>query len=267
MVASSSPRRFEPYCARRSCPGPWTSRPPQYLRFQHLLGTTTFHEGIRLLPAATVGTFSLRSGNWSMRKYWDWDHIAQRPEMTFDEATEEASTLLRGAVQTMSRGALRPGVFLSGGLDSRALVGFLAESHPAPATATFGVAESRDVYYAARIARAVGSRHHWFDLPDGRSDARQPRSALYAYRGLPRLGSHARHGHSAALREVLNINLTAGTAAPSWATQTAPTPSSMSSRPRGAGGARLRGLVRSSAWPGLTRSQERLLYARRSPGC
>jgi asparagine synthase (glutamine-hydrolysing) len=33
---------------------------------------------------------------------------------------------------------------------------------------TYGAKNCRDVYYAERIARAVGSDHHWIDLPDGR---------------------------------------------------------------------------------------------------
>ncbi len=235
----------------------------QYLRFQHLLGTTTFHDGIRLLPAATVGTFSLRSGNWSMRRYWDWDHIAQRPEMTFDEATEEASTLLRGAVQTMSRGALRPGVFLSGGLDSRALVGFLAETHPAPATATFGAAESRDVYYASRIARAVGSRHHWFDFPDGRWVLDNLDLHFALTEGFHSWVHMHGMGMLPALREVLDVNLTG------WDGGTVmghpDSANAILNRPPDHAALEAMvfdGLTRSYTWPGLTESEERLLYAR-----
>jgi len=34
-------------------------------------------------------------------------------------------------------------------------------------SANYGVANCRDVYYARRVARVVGSDHHWFDLPNG----------------------------------------------------------------------------------------------------
>lgn len=140
----------------------------EYLRFQHLLESNTFHEGIELLPPASVGRFEIPSGRWTVQRYWDWDDIPSRPEITLEEAVGEVAARLRAAVRVRSSGDLRPCVFLSGGLDSRTLLGFLTEDHPAPHTATFGVRDSRDVYYAGRIAKAVGAKHHWFDLPNGR---------------------------------------------------------------------------------------------------
>jgi asparagine synthase (glutamine-hydrolysing) len=140
----------------------------QFFRFQQLLETTTFHEGIEQFPYATLAEFDLNSGQWTQRRYWDWDHIAARPEVTFNQAVEELGARLRDAVQELSSDALRPGVFLSGGLDSRAILGFMTPRATPIVTATFGVRESRDVYYAERIAAKMGSQHHWFDLSDGR---------------------------------------------------------------------------------------------------
>ena len=140
----------------------------EYFRFQQLLGDKTFHEDVHLFPYGSVALFDLRENTWSIQRYWDWDQIPYRPEVSFDEAVVEVGRLLRGAVEHMTEDDLRPGVFLSGGLDSRTLLGFVSPRQPPPVSAAFGVRNSRDVYYAEQVARAVGSRHYWFDLPDGR---------------------------------------------------------------------------------------------------
>jgi asparagine synthase (glutamine-hydrolysing) len=137
----------------------------EYMRFQHLLGDKTFFENIQLLPSASLLTYDLSTASCSIKPYWTFDDIPYRPDVSFDEAVEEAGRLLRRAVQRLSSDTHRLGVYLSGGLDSRTILG-LIERRPV-VSLTYGMRNCRDVYYARRIARAVGSDHHWFDLPDG----------------------------------------------------------------------------------------------------
>jgi asparagine synthase (glutamine-hydrolysing) len=137
----------------------------QYVRFQHLLGERTFFEDIQLLPNASLLIYDLSAASCSVKPYWTFDDIPYRPEVSFDEAVEEAGRLLRRTVQRLSGDAYRPGVYLSGGLDSRTILG-MVERRPV-ISLTYGTQNCRDVYYARRIAKAVGSDHHWFDLPDG----------------------------------------------------------------------------------------------------
>ncbi len=139
----------------------------EYTRFQHLLETRTFHQGVERFPYGSVGVFDLNDGSWRVERYWDWDQIAFQPNITREEAVREGGRRLREAVEVRTQDTLRPGVFLSGGLDGRSIVGMMPPGKPL-VTATFGQARARDVIYAAMIARAAGSRHHWFDLPDGR---------------------------------------------------------------------------------------------------
>lgn len=137
----------------------------QYVRFQQLLGDRTWLEDVRLLPPATILRFRLHDGNLRADRYWDWNHIPDNPTITFNEAVEETTRRFQAAVDAMSAPPLRVGVYLSGGLDSRAILGFLREP---PVTLTFGDPRSRDVVYAAELARRAGSRHRWFPLRDGR---------------------------------------------------------------------------------------------------
>jgi asparagine synthase (glutamine-hydrolysing) len=137
----------------------------QYMRFQLFLGDRTFFESIKILPGGSVLTFETGSRRLAIRKYWTYDAVPSRPDISYPEAVAETGRLLRRAVSGLSGDQHRPGVFLSGGIDSRIILG-LIERRPL-ATMTYGHKASRDVRYAQKIAAALGSDHHHHDLPDG----------------------------------------------------------------------------------------------------
>lgn len=138
----------------------------QYVRFQQVVGRRTFHEGIQMFRYATVATFSLDDGTWQEFPYWDFDQIPDLHHVTFDEAVVEAGRLFRKAIEKRTSDALRPGVFLSGGMDGRLISGMMVQSGKKPVTAGFGREMSRDVQYGRRIAAALGTQHLWFDMPN-----------------------------------------------------------------------------------------------------
>ncbi len=137
----------------------------QYMRFQHLYGDRTFFEDIRLLPPASILTYDLSSRQAKIEKYWSYAEIPYRPNVTFEEAVEETGQRLRRAVHRAIGGNQRHGVYLSGGLDSRTLLGLADQKHMV--SITYGEKNCRDVFYAERIAKAAGSDHYWVDLPNG----------------------------------------------------------------------------------------------------
>jgi asparagine synthase (glutamine-hydrolysing) len=140
----------------------------EYIRFQHLLADRTFFENVRLLPNGSVLSFDVRLGRLTLRRYWDFDRIPSLPaQLTFDEAVDEAGRLLRQSVERRLEGPGRVGVYLSGGLDSRVILGMIGRQRMPVPTVTFGRSGSRDVVYAGRIARAMGSDHHWFEWGTG----------------------------------------------------------------------------------------------------
>jgi len=136
----------------------------QYMRFQHLLGSRTFLEDVTLLPPASVLTFQPGGAQPELHTYWTFSDLPYEPGIQLPEAAEEVGRLLRLAVRHRSEDRLRPGVSLSGGLDSRTILGMI-DRRPV-ASITYGSPNCRDVILAARIASAVGSDHHWFDLSD-----------------------------------------------------------------------------------------------------
>jgi asparagine synthase (glutamine-hydrolysing) len=137
----------------------------QYVRFQHLLGARTFFEDIQLLPSASLLQYDLTTGIYNVKPYWSFADIPYRSEITLQEAAEEVGMLLQHAVRRLSGDKYKPGVYLSGGLDSRTILG-MTERRPI-VSLTFGTHNCRDVQYARRIATVIGSDHHWFDLHNG----------------------------------------------------------------------------------------------------
>ena len=142
----------------------WTAL-AQYMRFQHLLGDRTFFEDIKVLPSASLLIYDWPTASVQIKSYWSFADIHYRPEVSFDEAAEETGRLFRKAVQRLSSDVYQPGLYLSGGLDSRAILGMI--EHRPVFSLTYGMSNCRDVHYAQRVAQTVGSDHHWFDLPNG----------------------------------------------------------------------------------------------------
>jgi asparagine synthase (glutamine-hydrolysing) len=138
----------------------------EYVRFQVLLGARTWIENVRVLPPASLLRYQPARNGLCISRYWDWDAIDTRPTITFGEAVEECIRLFQRAVNAMTVPPHRVGVYLSGGLDGRMMLGFIDGRVPAP-TLTFGVPDCRDVVYAAELARRAGSEHHWFPFHDG----------------------------------------------------------------------------------------------------
>jgi asparagine synthase (glutamine-hydrolysing) len=141
----------------------------EYVRFQHLLGDKTFFEELRLLPNASLLRYNVDADRLMIQSYWDFSQLPQLPaSLTFRDAVEEAGRLLESAVHRLTQGDHRFGVYLSGGLDSRAILGLIDRDRLPITTITYGLQGCRDVAYARRISAAVGTDHHYFEVPDGK---------------------------------------------------------------------------------------------------
>jgi asparagine synthase (glutamine-hydrolysing) len=138
----------------------------EYVRFQQLLGEKTWLEDVHLLPPATVLRYEMAHDALTLTRYWDWDQIGWQPPMHFAEAVDEASRRFQAAIDAMISGPLRPGIFLSGGLDGRIILAFTHGRKQVP-TVTFGAPGSRDAVFATQLAQRAGVPHRWFPLQDG----------------------------------------------------------------------------------------------------
>ncbi len=139
----------------------------QFVRFQQALSDRTWLEEVRLLPPASLLRYRPDDDRLMLEKYWDWNDIGWQSSITFGEAVEGCVAVFQRAIDTMTQPPHRLGIFLSGGLDGRAILGFTRPSVPVT-TVTYGAEGCRDVVYAARLARIARRPHKWVPFEDGR---------------------------------------------------------------------------------------------------
>jgi asparagine synthase (glutamine-hydrolysing) len=129
----------------------------QLLSFGHLLGETTLHAAIRLVPAGSWLTYDAAADTVTVQSY-----VASTEEPTAGSDAEWLELIDGRAVAAVRRacaggGAL--GLSLSGGLDARTILGLA----PAGATMTcvsLGIPGSIDHRAARALADRAGQRHY-----------------------------------------------------------------------------------------------------------
>ena len=132
-----------------------------YLFYGYVPDPYTIYRGVSRLAAGHVLT--LRRGANALRPRRWYALRQQESEGLSPEAAGRATMgLLDEAVAEQRLADVPLGAFLSGGIDSSALVTVMAEQGPPPLTCTVGFddAEADEREAAATLARALGTRHH-----------------------------------------------------------------------------------------------------------
>ncbi len=134
----------------------------------------TFYRAIRALPAGSWLRVS-EAGLEGPRTFWRLEDAFGRIEPM--DAVESEARLREALVDSVRHHLVSDvpvGAFLSGGVDSSALVGLLAELHAGPVrtvTLSFDVAELDEARLAAEAARLYRTEHH--EVKIGIEDARE----------------------------------------------------------------------------------------------
>jgi asparagine synthetase B (glutamine-hydrolysing) len=135
----------------------------QVLQVGFPLGDRTLFPGVHLLPPASFATWD--RGALRIRRTWEPPPPAPGPAH-LDEAAEIMHAALAHAVPRALEPRLRTVLPLSGGLDSRALLGIL-RGHEPLCTLSYGHGHSRDRRYGLRLARIAGARPETLTLGPG----------------------------------------------------------------------------------------------------
>ncbi|MFY9643953.1 MAG: asparagine synthase (glutamine-hydrolyzing) [Terriglobales bacterium] len=148
-----------------------------YLAFGSVYEPWTIVEGIRAVPAGHCLT--LENGSLSSSEYWNPlppDFAAKSAPQSVRreaEAVSQLSAILRNAVMSHLVSDVPVGVFLSGGIDSSALVAVLAHNGVRANTFSlvFQEAEYNEGQYSREIARRFGTEHR--EIPVSEQDMLQ----------------------------------------------------------------------------------------------
>ena len=131
-----------------------------YLTYQYVPAPFTAFAGIRKLPPAHRLVFE--DGRATVSRYWSLS-FAAGPPISDDDAVAELRRRLRDAVRVRLMSEVPLGAFLSGGLDSSAVVALMAEFGRVK-TFSIGFEEEEwsEVAYARQVAERYGTDHHEF---------------------------------------------------------------------------------------------------------
>jgi asparagine synthase (glutamine-hydrolysing) len=159
-----------------------------YLSFMCVPAPLTAYREIRKLEPGH--SLRYRKGELKIQRYWQPD-FSQKLDISEHEAGERAIEILRDAVKVRLMSEVPLGAFLSGGIDSSAVVALMSEESSAPVkTFSIGFEEQdfSELHHARRVAEHVGADHHEFIV---RPDALEVLPILVEHYGEPYADSSA----------------------------------------------------------------------------
>jgi hypothetical protein len=119
----------------------------------------TLFENVEKLKPASVYTFT--KGRSRSTKYWDLASVLQRRADSPGDVLELADALC-DAVTTISRNFVRPVFDLTGGFDTRGILGAVLQAGLQPEFVVNGAPNDADVLTSKHIAREFGLKHQHF---------------------------------------------------------------------------------------------------------
>jgi asparagine synthase (glutamine-hydrolysing) len=159
-----------------------------YLAFMCVPAPLTAYRSIRKLEPGH--SLRWKKGETRIEKYWQ-PNFSKKLDIGEREAGEQAIEILRDAVKVRLMSEVPLGAFLSGGIDSSAVVALMSEVSSSPVkTFSIGFEEQdfSELHHARRVAEHVGAEHHEFIV---RPDALEVLPTLVEHYGEPFADSSA----------------------------------------------------------------------------
>jgi asparagine synthase (glutamine-hydrolysing) len=133
-----------------------------YLSYHYVPSPLSAFKGVEKLPPAHYLT--VQDGRMTVQRYWKLSY-AQKRRVSEDDAQAELLHRLREAVRLRLISDVPLGAFLSGGIDSSAIVALMAQLSDAPVkTFSIGFEEKdfNELPYARLVAERYATDHHEF---------------------------------------------------------------------------------------------------------
>lgn len=129
-----------------------------YLRYGTVHAPNTVIEHVKMLMPGH--TFWLTEDDYKLEKYWDINlNLNRKAEsQTYDEIKTEVRQRLCEAVKNRMQADVPYGAFLSGGIDSSAIVGLMSEVSSQPVK-TFSIAFNEKEYSESKYAKIIAEKY------------------------------------------------------------------------------------------------------------
>ena len=130
----------------------------EFLKFQRLFGEKTLDQTSKMIPTATVMTVDRQTLEIAKQKFWqpDFSKSADSLQVIASKLGDAICT----SINTRTEGVEKVGLLLSGGMDSRVVLGGFDTESP-PQTFTVGSYENNEVRVARELAAKSGAMHHF----------------------------------------------------------------------------------------------------------
>jgi asparagine synthase (glutamine-hydrolysing) len=136
-----------------------------YYAYQYVPAPMSAFRAVRKLPPATTLTF--RDGRASLEQYWQLDYARKQSATHPEDLHEQVRTAIDAAVRRRMIADVPLGAFLSGGIDSSAVVAVMAAASSDPVK-TFSIGFEQRAFdelpHARRVAELFGTDHHEFTV-------------------------------------------------------------------------------------------------------
>ena len=133
----------------------------EYLMYQSVYAPQTIVKNIFQLPAGSFGMFA--NSEFRIRSYWQIEKNRTNEEFKDEKAVKaKVKDLLLGSIERRMISDVRLGAFLSGGIDSSAVVALMSAVSEQPVdtfSVTFGEKEFDESRYSNLIAKKFNTRH------------------------------------------------------------------------------------------------------------
>ena len=138
-----------------------------FLKYHYVPTPKTIFQNIHKLPAGHYLTLA-EGGLPEVREYWDV-HFTGAFAGSLDDAVDELLALLRDATRLRMIADVPLGAFLSGGVDSSAVVALMSAANQGPVrTCSIGFADKDhdESSYAQEVARLFATEHHEYRVQE-----------------------------------------------------------------------------------------------------
>ncbi|WP_414474556.1 asparagine synthase (glutamine-hydrolyzing) [Microvirga sp. M2] len=157
----------------------------EYFRYRYVPGPNTFFKGIKKLPPGSFARW--RKGKLSVTRFYTPPfQTAEDRDVGIEEADERFRSTFETAVKVRLRSDAPYGVFLSGGIDSAAVLSEVSRAVTRPVrtfTAVFSGSNLSELSAARETARFYGSEHNEHVIESG--DISEHLVSATRFRGAP----------------------------------------------------------------------------------
>ncbi len=141
----------------------------EYLQYTTVHAPNTILQDVFMLMPGHV--LEMQNSNVTITKYWDVNKFAvSKQDLSYKETCGKVNELLTGAVERRLVADVPFGAFLSGGIDSSAVVGLMSKVSSEKVqtfNVSFDESEFSEAKYAKQIAEKFNTQHHEIKLTPG----------------------------------------------------------------------------------------------------